>query len=445
MPFYITRTKALYKLSIPEKIFDWLCFLNGISVYYPRKKENKNGIVYFLLKDIKKIKKSKILIKLKQIVDWKHTIRYFKNRQKFEKIFYSINHIPSYKLDSYVKKNFIFFKKALSTVKQLFSFILLVLFKFEKHSSNIKDFSKFFYIKQKFFYIFSSLNRIQKIFITRDTIHLEYDIFGEKSQIYFPKKFFFFKKKKLCEFLLQYYICLFSFILKKIGIFFNSRFINFLNAEKFDIYKSAFEPVKRNYKSNKRFTFSIEIFSNKYDQISNFFLNSKKNYKIIKKIPWTFSKNINLPSQFSILKNPILQFENSNINEYIVLILKCLKCKVLFTEHHKKITHVIYVNKTQEYSLICLKLNISLISDMLNNHNILPIFLSKLKCLKKNISNPFSLNIKKKTIFIRNKYGKKKILITEISDINKKIWISKNIIHNLGQIYIKKKNIYKKK
>ena len=71
MTFYTTRTKAINKLSISGKIFDWLCFLNGISAYCPRKKGNKNEAIYFLYKDIKTIQKDKLLKNIQQINIWK--------------------------------------------------------------------------------------------------------------------------------------------------------------------------------------------------------------------------------------------------------------------------------------------------------------------------------------------------------------------------------------
>nr|UXY87678.1 nop-like protein [Cryptomonas curvata] len=447
MPFYITRTNALNNLSISGKIFDWLCFLNNINVYFPRKKEKKDKMVYFLSKDIKKLKNDKILFKIHQISDWKRKIRTFKNNKKIDKISHSLRNIPSYNLDNFFKKKFIFFKQAFDIFKNLFSFILLISYKFENFSVDLNNFSKLFDIKKKFFFIFSSLNNIKKIFVSKYTIHLEFKIFGKKTEIYFPKKILFFLKRRFFDILSEYYTCLYNFILKKIIMFFNFQFLNSLYIEKFDIFKSTFEFVKRNYKSKQILLYSFSIFLTKNWKISrNFF---KLNEYTLKKIPWSFSKNINLPQNSSLLKNPIFYIENTYSIEPFIIILKCLHCKILFIANHQKITHIICNNKNREYSLISLTLKFSLICNILNMQNILPIFLSRVEKLKYEIFNPFCLKIKKNknkaTSYFRQIYGKKKLLVKEIYDINMNNWIFSYIMEKKNKKFGKTNKFFEKK
>lgn len=448
MTFYTTRTKAINKLSISGKIFDWLCFLNGISAYCPRKKGNKNETIYFLSKDIKTIQKDKLLKNIQQINIWKNTIKMFKNRKKIEKMLSNINNIPSYNLDSSIKKKFFFFKEAFDKFKNLLSFVLLVPHQINESSNYLKNYSKLYNIKKKLIFIFSSLKNVKQIFITNEAIYLQYKILGKKIEIYFPKKVNFNLKKNFCETLSEYYICLFNFILKKLIIFYNFKFINCLCIENFDIYKSKFEFLKRNYKYKKNSPFSYGITAIKYVKFQNKF--NENNCKI-KDFPWTYSKNINLPYQFSLLKNPIFYVENENLNESFVFILKCLSCKILLRKNDNKITHIICRNIKKKYSLICLNLSFSLICDILNNQNILPIFLSKIQNLKIDIINPFYLKMnenkeKNKAFYFRQKYGKKRIYIKEIYDLNNNNWIvlhkdnssEKKIYKNFAKFHKKK-------
>ena len=454
MTFYTTRTKAINKLSISGKIFDWLCFLNGISAYCPRKKENKNEAIYFLSKDIKSIQKDKLLKNIQQINIWKNTIKIFKNRKKMEKIISNMNNIPSYNLDNSIKKKYIYFKEAFDKFRNLFSFVLLMPHQINESSIYLKNYSKLYNIKKKLIFISSSLKNVKQIFITNEAIYLQFKMLGKKIEIYFPKKVNFNLKKTFCETLSEYYICLFNFILKKLMVFYNFKFTNCLCIENFDIYNTNFVFLKRNYKYKKNLLYSYGITSIRHAKFQNNFIKPNVINCNIKGFPWTYSKNINLPYQFSLLKNPIFYIEHKNLNEYFIFILKCLSCKILFTKNHNKITHVICSNIKKKYSLTCLNLSFLLICDILNNQNILPIFLSKIKKLKIGIINPFYLKMnenkeKNNTSYFRQKYGKKRIYVKEIYDLNNNNWnISYNDNLSAKKIYknfpkfIKKKLIF---
>jgi hypothetical protein len=444
MPFYITRSNALKKLLISEKIFDWLCFLNNISAYYPRKNEKKNKMVYFLSKDIKTIKNDKTLFKIYQISDWKRKIRIYTNKKKSNQIINSLKNIPSYKLDSFIKKKFIFFRKAFNIFKNLFSFVLLISYKFENNSIDINAFSKFFHIKKKFLFIFSSLKKPKKIFVTKHAIHIEYKIFGKKTEIYFPQKIFFIYKKKFFDILSEYYICLYNFILKKLLVFYNFQFLNGLYIEKFDIFNSVHEFIRRNYKLKKIKLYTISIFLRKNLKITQTFNKKNKYYIEKKKNSWTFSKNINLPYESCLLKNPIFYIENRYSAEPFILILKSLRCKILFKRNHEKVTHILSENQNQEYSLIVLNFGFFFICNILNTQSILPIFLSRIENLKHNIVNSFCSKIKKKKItHFRKIYGKKKLFLKEISNTIINNWVFKYLFEKKKEK--QKTDFFKKK
>nr|UXY87189.1 nop-like protein [Cryptomonas sp.] len=425
---YISKTKAIDKLGISGKIFDWICYLNGISGFCPRQKQKGKKKVYFILKDLKKIKCDGILFKIKQVEAWKSALKDLKHKKEDCNISLILKNIPFYNFDVKFKEKFFSFNNTFIQFKSVFSFILLVTNQVSEDISYTKFIEKFNLIKKKFLNFLTSINTVKKIFYTKESIQLQFKMLGRDINVIVPRKKIVSQKKKFDEILSEHYISLSSFVLRKFIFFYNYKYVNCNYTNVFNIYNSVVSFSKRNYKYQKRKIEPYDIFhiSKKYQKIYQLFKISTFDKCSFINIYWTCSKDTKIPEPGSILKNPIFHIQYNNHNYLFIFFLKCLTKKCILDKNNNKVTHIICQRIEKNYSLTCHTIKLNWIIDTINSRSSLPILFNQEQYLENNNTNPFYTKMNRKNtshLCIRNAFGGKKIELLEFFDMQKITWI----------------------
>nr|UXY86761.1 hypothetical protein CparaKRNrm1_p130 [Cryptomonas paramecium] len=395
----VCYVKKTHKQQLEKKLFDWTCFLNNT---YSCSFGKKNKMILYKKKNIKNTGRINTVYQKK----YEKNNRNFKNTNITHKI-NNIDEMSFFVLNNSFKKNFISLRHMIKNIKNIFTFVSL-----NTEKSKIIHHTRIYFSENKNTF-FSCAN---KIFFTLHGIHFECKLFEKINEICLFKKRLF-PLKTTYQILFEYYTHLSNFALRKNSILCNFKFITDYIVRIDSIPDTRHILVKKDYEFRKKFVL-FEKKPSKHKKIyygyCDFFL--KKNHNIHNKSTWIYSKNVKLPF-FSLTENLVLYVNTFQSN--CLSILKYLNSKFLFFNKKKTITHVFFKKKAI-YSLICIPIKFSWISDIVNNCSMLPACLNWTKSKKKININPFYLkffgkkNKKVDNLYFKYKYTKKNFVEKEL-------------------------------
>ena len=267
------------------------------------------------------------------------------------------------------------------------------------------------------------------MFESKKTFYFQHSLVGDKAFLFVPKNIIIYHEKKLNKTLIEYYVYLLSFLLKKFFIFYSLKYINYFFKE--ETYKSrlGISIFKRNYFFKKK-NFEINITCSYKCQnfIKNFlFLQPLQKFNN-KSIYWPFSKAFYVPMYNSLIANSIFYLKTKYLNDFYYDFINCTRGKILCIKNHKKITHVFKEISKKECSLDTLCIETSWVIDSINSQNTLPAFFCNTVCIKSKKINPAKCETNKKSLVLyRSKTGKKTTDIFEFIDTKKRLWILNTI------------------
>mmetsp|Transcript_51625 Transcript_51625/g.105082 ORF Transcript_51625/g.105082 Transcript_51625/m.105082 type:complete len:182 (-) Transcript_51625:817-1362(-) len=177
---FCSRTTAVKKLGLPSKIFDWICFLNVITTFCPRRQKNGQNSIYYSFKNIREISKDPIFLKTRQLLNWKK----INKKNPGIKTISTVN-LPNYSIYNAIKKRFPNFEKALGFFFEIFPFFFLDYEKKNNLMNFTKIFGKYGILSSKCFHVIQTASLIKGIVETREAFHIGV-YFLKKNKKNFP-------------------------------------------------------------------------------------------------------------------------------------------------------------------------------------------------------------------------------------------------------------------
>lgn len=441
----LTRTNIIKKLGISEKIFDWLCFLFGITNFCPRNRYKKIKNFYLSESSMRKIKNSSILRRINCIIKWK---KYFRKISKLNpSLIYTINNndCPKYNINHVLK---IRYPKFFEAFQIFYSSLVICFLEFDLNFDSKEDQRSFLSDNIVDFNVLKTLvfkKTLKNFFFTKESFHLEI-VFSNISLIVVIPRIYLISenKKKFQTYLYEFFENLSSIVVKKLFFIKKKKNLYQNNIKNFGKFNYFIFGPRRFYTilSKKKLPLSSISIQTKIRNLSIYRDFKKKFYsKEIEKI-WRFSKNFNYPIKTNIFGNMIfLNLHSKNQIEFN-FIIRINSIKMSSNIKNKFLTHIIEQHKKLKKSLIESNVNFKWISNIINLKYKIPIISeSNLNNSSKRL-NPFYKNLfnfknLRKHSVLRIYFSKKKFTrISIVRNNNKKTIFLKNLF---SQCLIKKK------
>jgi hypothetical protein len=411
MFFLITRKNALMKMNIPEKIFDWFCFIKNLIPFYPRKKLKKKNKSYFSEKSINEVIRDPFLTKLKTVFKWKKSQE--KNK---EKNFHHNYRFPCIYFENFFKKRNLKFLNFLKKLEEIFlyNFFLINQFSYENlllgKNKNITFYILSFIVNLKL------LAQFKNILNTNQSFQIEFNCLGRNFFLIFPKKKIFvsniFKKKKTAlpfEEINLSLLILISNKLEKINRLGILKKIN--NLPNFDAFSKISFRIKfyvQNKKSNSQKKIK-KFHLIQYKKLQDLVFN-KKSSKYLKNSVWIFSKNLDFPSLFNQKPIEAIFFRENFMNDNaFIFFFFLLEINFSFLNNEKKTIFYLLKKIYQRRSFISIYLQFDWVFDSLNSKIFLPCKFYSLKNIFKKKLNPLFYKLKGEKNFFSNEIFRKKL------------------------------------
>jgi hypothetical protein len=414
----LSRTNAIKKLEISEKIFDWLCFLFGIINFCPRNRFKTIKNYYLSESSIRKIKNSSIFKKISGIIRWK---KYFRKISKLNPyLIYTINtnDCPKYNINHVLK---IRYPKFFGAFQIFFSTLVICFLEFEENFDYKEDQNSFLINNIVDFNVLKILvfkKSLKNFFITKESFHLEIVFLNINVIVVIPKIYIIAEtKKKFQSYLYEFFENLSSIVVKKLFFIQKKKNLYQNNIKKFGKFNYFIFGPRRFYtiiSKNKLLFGSISIQNRTRNLIIYKDFKKKNVNNEIEKI-WVFSKNFHYPIKTNIFGNMVLlNLHPKNPTEFN-FIIRINSINISGNINNKFLTHIIENRKKLKKSLIESRINFKWISSIVNLNYKIPIISEFIRNTTSRKLNPFYKNLfdfknQRKHNGLRKHFSKKKFM-----------------------------------